>query len=126
MCSGVPQGSILDPVLFLLCVNDHPDVVQNSSVACFADDAKIYRCVNSLSDAALLQSDLNNLNSWSTSSDLAFNHLKCKCLHVTRKTQPIIHKYTIKNKELSTTTMEKDREILVAADHTMARNDGHH
>ena len=106
--SGVPQGSILGPVLFLVYVNELPDAVQNSSVACFADDIKIFRCVNSISDAALLQSDLTKLNSWSTSSGLAFNQLKCKCLRVTRKTQPIIYEYTIKNKEMSTTTMEKD------------------
>ena len=116
--SGVPQGNILGPVLFLVHVNDLPDAVQNSSVACFADDTKIFRCVNSISDAALLQSDLTKLNSWSTSSGLAFNQLKCKCLRVTRKTQPIIYEYTIKNKEMSTTTMEKDLGILVAADLT--------
>ena len=84
--SGVPQGSIVGPVLFLLYVNDLPDVVQNSSVACFAYDTKIFRCVNYFSDAALRQSDLTNLNSWSTSSGLAFNELKCKCPRVTRKT----------------------------------------
>ena len=45
--------------------------------------------VNSISDAALLQNDLTKLNSWSTSSGLTFNQLKCKCLHVTRKIQPL-------------------------------------
>ena len=116
--SEVPQGSILGPVLFLLYVNDLPDAVQNSSVACFADDTKIFRCVNSISDAALLQNDLTKLNSWSTSSGLAFNQLKCKCLCVTRKIQPIIYECTIKNKEISMTTVGKDLGILVAADLT--------
>ena len=58
VCSGVPQGSILGPVLFLLYVNDLPDAVTNSSVACFADDTKIFRRVDSITDAMLLQ-DLN-------------------------------------------------------------------
>ena len=86
---GVPQGSILGPVLSLLYVNDHAGVVKISTVACFANDTKIFLGVNSFSHGALLQSDLNNLDSWSTSGDLAFNQqLECKCLRVTRKTQP--------------------------------------
>ena len=64
VCSGVPQGSILGPVLFLLYVNDLPDAVTNSSVACFPDDTKIFRRVDSITDAMLLQEDLNNLESW--------------------------------------------------------------
>ena len=61
--SGVPQGSILGPILFLLYANDLHDVIENSTVACFADDTKIFRCIDSISDAALLQHDLDNLDS---------------------------------------------------------------
>ena len=71
-----------------------------------------------MSDTALLQGDPNNLESWSTSSGLTFNQLKCQCLRVTRKTQPIIYCYMIKDKELSTKTTEKDMGGLVAGDLT--------
>ena len=74
--SGVPQGSILGPRLFLLHVNDLSDVVKNSRVASFADDTKIFRCIDSSSDVALLQSDISNLDPWSTSSGLVFNQDK--------------------------------------------------
>ena len=120
--SGVPQGSILGPILFLLYVNDLPDVVKNSSVACFADDTKIFRRVDSICDADLLQTDLSNLDSWSTSSGLVFNQLKCKCLRVTRKTQPVIYPYTIKDNELTTTSAEKDLGIWVSSDLTWTKH----
>ena len=120
--SGVPQGSILGPIMFLLYVNDLPDAVENSKVACFADDTKIFRCVDSISDAALLQSDLSNLENWSTSSGLVFNQLKCKCLRVTRKILPTTYPYKINDKELTTTSVEKDLGIWVASDLTWTKH----
>ena len=65
--SGVPQGSILGPVLFLLYVNDIHDTVTASSVSYFADDTKLFKTINSQTDANLLQNDLNNLSTWSKS-----------------------------------------------------------
>jgi hypothetical protein len=118
----VPQGCILGPILFLLYVNNLSDAVENSKVACFADDTKIFRCVDSISDAALLQSDLSNLENWSTSSGLVFNQLKCKCLRVTRKIQPTTYPYKIKDKELTTTSVEKDLGIWVASDLTWTKH----
>ena len=122
VCSGVPQGSILGPIFFLLYVNDLPDAVTNSTVACFADDTKIFRRIDSTTDAILLQDDLNNLESWSKTSGLMFNEEKCKSISITRRRQPINHPYSIKGKELKDMTAEKDLGIWIASDLTWSKH----
>lgn len=71
--SGVPQGSIIGPILFLY-VNDVSEDVVESNVASFADDSKIFRRVDSIDEASSLQSDLTNLIVWAESTGLSFNH----------------------------------------------------
>ena len=79
--SGVPQGSVLGPLLFLIYVNDLPDVV-SCSVKLFADDAKLFSGISTDSQAADLQADLNALVQWSSSWQMAFNEDKCKVMHI--------------------------------------------
>ena len=78
--SGVPQGSVLGPLLFLIFIDDL-DFNLSSSVYKFADDTKLYRVVDSCSDAAMLQSDLNRLVEWSKLWQMSFNVSKCKVMH---------------------------------------------
>ena len=69
--SGVPQGSVLGPVLFLLYINDINGNIK-SSIRLFADDSIIYRKLSSKSDHEMLQTDLNQLQTWSDKWNLMY------------------------------------------------------
>ncbi|CAB4033528.1 Hypothetical predicted protein, partial [Paramuricea clavata] len=71
--SGVPQGSILGPLLFLLYENHLSNAVTSSSIPTFADDTKIFKTINSISDAAAMQYDLSKFEEGSTNVNLELN-----------------------------------------------------
>ena len=72
VCLGVPQGSILGSTLFLLYVNDLLEAPTSSRAVMFADDTKIFSSIKSRNDVIALQTDLGNLEYWSTVSGLSF------------------------------------------------------
>ena len=78
--SGVPQGSVLGTILFLIYSNDLDDDIP-SKVLKFADDAKVFRKIKSDAYRPHLQDDLNKLLEWSEKWQMLFNFGKCKCLH---------------------------------------------
>ena len=79
--SGVPQGSVLGPILFIIYVNDLPEVV-TSNLWMFADDSKIYRTITSDEDINRLQEDLHNISIWCSKWLMTLNLDKCKCMSV--------------------------------------------
>ena len=79
--SGVPQGSVLGPLLFLLYINDLPENIQ-SHVRLFADYTAGYLTVNNMQDGQVLQSDFESLQHWERTLDMEFNPGKCQVIHI--------------------------------------------
>ena len=75
--SGIPQGSVLGPILFLIFINDIPLVIQ-AFIKLFTDDAKIYQIVSSMAEVAQLQDVLDNSVDWALVWRMFFNFKKCK------------------------------------------------
>ena len=94
--SGVPQGSVLGPILFILYVNDLPDKVK-SYCKTFADDTKLYKEIDNLKDYEDLQDDIYELCRWTTKWLLFFNANKCKVLHIGNNNPRFDYEMTNKN-----------------------------
>ena len=92
--SGSPQGSVLGPLLFVLYINDLPDVLV-SEVLMFADDTKVYREIKDDTDRDTLRSDIDALQEWSNRWLLRFHKQTCKVTTVTRHTEPQQRSYTM-------------------------------
>ena len=84
--SGVPQGSVVGPIFFLIYINDMPDYTKYSTLRLFADDTIIYLSINSNEDCEKLQADLAALEKWGSDWQMEFHPSKCFVeLRVTRK-----------------------------------------
>ena len=115
--SGVPQGSVLGPILFLVYINDLPDEVR-SQVRLFADDTALYLTLESEDDSSTLQSDLDILSAWESRWDMEFNPSKCQVVHVTgsKLKKPIKTDYLLHGQVLEAVTCARYLGVDISSD----------
>ena len=108
--SGIPQGSVLGPILFICFINDLPLKIKHNICKLFADDCKLFGIVKDCLTNTL-EKDLQKIHEWSVLWQLPFNELKCKVLHVGRNNPD--HIYMINNHQLEVSEAEKDLGLIV-------------
>lgn len=111
-CSGVPQGSNLGPLFFILFINDLCDSIKHSDFLLFADDLKIFRKILCDSDANLLQNDIDNIFNWCVKNKLDLNISKCCIVSYTRKSKPLLNSYNINSISLLRNSSVKDLGVI--------------
>ena len=113
--SGVPQGSVLGPLLFLLFINDLPSYTRHSSIRLFADDCVLYKEITSDDDRNKLQEDLNGLLQWEDDWKMQFHPEKCVQLSITLKKKRIETNYTMRSHQLEKVSSAKYLGITISS-----------
>ena len=113
--SGVPQGSVLGPILFLIFINDLPDNIR-SYVHLLADDCVLYRYAYSIQECFILQEDLTSLEQWEADWQMKFNVAKCHSMRVTRHQHhiQILFDYSLHNQTLENVQSAKYLIITIS------------
>ena len=88
--TGIPQRSVLGPILFVLYINDLPENIV-SNVYMFANDTKVFKTINSQDDQQRLQNDLDYLKSWPSKWFLRFHQDKCNLMHIGKQYSKSMH-----------------------------------
>jgi hypothetical protein len=116
--SGVPQGSVLGPILFIIFLNDFNEIISNDSKF-YADDSKIIAQVNNLTQCVALQGDINNIIMWCTDWLISLNLNKCKVMHIGKHN--LFYNYTIHKIDgtqliLESSNEERDLGVIIRSD----------
>lgn len=112
--SGVPQGSLLGPLLFVLFINDIDSCFLSSQFILYADDMKIYKQIKSVEDCLALQQDLHRFERFCLANKLDLNVSKCISISFTRKINKINFTYALKDRDL--TVVSEIRDLGVTQD----------
>ena len=114
--SGVPHGSPLGSLMFVIPINDLPDAAKGEvNTALYADNSKIFGAVKFSRDCVAVQSTVSNMEEWKRCNNIQFNTFKCKVLTLTRKKQSFSYDYTLNNAQLKHVAEEKDLGIIVTS-----------
>ena len=111
MLSGVPQGSVLGPLLFLIFINDIDEGIINRLLK-FADDAKLMGKVSNVQMIQSMRNDLDLLFDWSNKWGMEFNVKKCKVMHIGNNNPNVV--YEINGNSLDIVQKEKDLGVIVS------------
>ena len=112
--SGVLQGTVLGPILFIIFINDLETLTKEAWEKLFADDSKLARLVANEEDARKLQRDIDHFSTWARTWGMEFNVKKCKVMHVGRKNPRL--QYWMDGEALETVEEEKDLGVWIRDD----------
>ena len=112
--SGVPQRTVLGPLFFLIYINDiSKGLSEGTKIRLFADDSLLYRTIETPSDSATLQKDLDTLQTWEKQWKMEFHPGKCQLLRITNKIEPIKSTYFIHDTPISETDSAKYLGVVI-------------
>lgn len=115
--SGVPQGTVVGPLLFLIHINDINEYIQYSSVASFADDTRIMKEITSPVDSEMLQNDLSSLYDWAKNNNMSFNNNKFEHISYSKKSNISCTHYLAQDgSPIETTQYVRDLGVTFSSD----------